>query len=113
MTRDGYDQTDADLYLRLSDARSEEALDGREAKLRAMAAALGWVVHRVVIENDMVPANGNGTMRPASAFKRKRITTPSARTELRTVRHRFRSVLAAITSGQPGPGLAESLDRVG
>ena len=48
----------ADLYLRLSDARLEEALDGREAKLRARAAGLGWAVHRVIVENDMVPGNG-------------------------------------------------------
>jgi hypothetical protein len=39
----------ADLYLRLSDARLEEALDGREAKLRAKAAELGWEVNRVVV----------------------------------------------------------------
>jgi|HubBroStandDraft_3_1064219.scaffolds.fasta_scaffold39999_3 site-specific DNA recombinase len=78
--------TAADLYLRLSDARLEEALDGREARLRARAAELGWEVNRVVVENDLVPGNGDGVLRPASAFRRRKITTPSGKTELRTVR---------------------------
>jgi hypothetical protein len=82
-----------DIYLRLSDARLEEALDGREAKLRAEADRLGWDVHRVVIENDLSP-NGK-----ASAFKRKKITLPNGRTELRTVRPGFRSVLGDIMAG--------------
>lgn len=104
--------TTADLYLRLSDARNEEALDGREAKLRARAQQLGWDVGRVVIENDMVPGNGDGTLRPASAWKRRRITTPSGRVELRTIRPGFRSVLDDLTSGRAGALLAEDLDRV-
>jgi DNA invertase Pin-like site-specific DNA recombinase len=102
----------ADLYLRLSDARLEEALDGREAKLRAMAADLGWTVYRVIVENDMVPGNGNGVLRPASAFKRRRITTPSGRTELRTVRPGFRSMLHDMTTGPVRGVLAEDLDRL-
>ena len=35
----------ADLYLRLSDLRNEEQLEGREATLRAEAARLDWDVH--------------------------------------------------------------------
>jgi len=99
----------ADLYLRLSDLRNEEALDGRVEKLRAEAARLGWAVHRVVIENDMVP-NGGGKLRPASAWKRKKITTPSGRVELRTIRPGFRSVLDDMMNGINL--LAEDLDRM-
>jgi DNA invertase Pin-like site-specific DNA recombinase len=102
----------ADLYLRLSDARLEERLDGREAKLRARARDLGWAVHRVIVENDMVPGNGDGTLRPASAWKRRRITTPSGRVELRTIRPGFRSMLDDLTSGRVNAILAEDLDRV-
>ena len=38
------DMPTCDLYLRLSDSRTEEALDGREDKLRAEADRLGWIV---------------------------------------------------------------------
>lgn len=100
--------TETDLYLRLSDGRIEEALDGREAKLRSEAERLGWTVRRVVIENDILP---DGRLRPASAFKRKKITTPSGHTKLRTVRPGFRAVLDDITSGRVGAMLAEDLDR--
>jgi DNA invertase Pin-like site-specific DNA recombinase len=102
----------ADLYLRLSDARLEEALEGREAKLKARAAELGWAVHRVIKENDMVPGNGNGALRPASAWKRRKITTPSGKVELRTIRPGFRSMLDDLTSGRATAVLAEDLDRL-
>jgi len=105
-------ETLADLYLRLSDARLEEALDGREAKLRAKAADFGWTVYRVIIENDMMPGNGNGLLRPASAFKRQKIRTPSGRIELRTVRPGFRSLLEDLTGGPVRAVLAEDLDRL-
>ena len=106
--------TIVDLYLRLSDARREEALDGREAELRAEAARLGWTVGRVIIENDMTPGNGNGNgaLRPASAFKRRKIITPSGRTELRTVRPGFRSMLEDLMTGRANAILAEDLDRL-
>src|SRR5579871_4523585 len=100
------DQTTADLYLRLSDP-AEEALDGREARLRAEAARLGWTVHRVVVENDTDPA---GRPLPASAYKRKRFVTPAG-TTLRTVRPRFASMLADLESGAANAILAEDLDR--
>jgi DNA invertase Pin-like site-specific DNA recombinase len=102
----------ADLYLRLSDARNEEALDGREERLRARAAELGWTVYRVVIENDLVPGNGDGTLRPASAWKRRKITTPSGRVELRTIRPGFRSILDDLTAGRARAVLTEDLDRL-
>jgi site-specific DNA recombinase len=85
--------TDADLYLRLSDGRVEEAFDGREKKLRAEADRLGWTVRDVIFENDINP---DGTMKPASAYKRRRITTPSGKTELRVMRDGFRRVLDHI-----------------
>lgn len=79
--------TETDLYLRLSDGRVEEALEGREAKLRAEAARRGWIVRRVIIENDI---NGDGTIKGASAWKRKRVTLPNGRVAMRVVRPKFR-----------------------
>jgi site-specific DNA recombinase len=99
-----------DLYLRFSDLRIEEPFDKREAKLRALADALGWIVFRVVVENDMTPSS-DGKLRPASAFKRKKIMTPSGRYELRVVRPGFREVLDDITTGRVNGLLAEDLDR--
>ena len=100
----------ADLYLRLSDFRddSDGSFAAREAKLRGEAARFGWTVARVVIENDVTDGD---KPRPASAFKRKRITTPSGRVELRTVRPGFRSVLDDLMSGRARAVLAEDLDR--
>src|SRR5258708_36496986 len=100
----------ADIYLRLSDFRDDDDFGGREAKLRQEAARVGWDVSRVVVENDLV-RNGNGRARPASAFKRKRIVTPSGRTELRTIRPGFRSVLDDLMAGRVSAVLAEDLDR--
>jgi site-specific DNA recombinase len=107
--------TTADLYLRLSDLRSEAQLDGREAKLRAEAERLGWAVREpVIVENDLTPAaaNGNGRSRPASAFKRKRIRLPSGQVALRTVRPGFRQVLDDLADGAVGAVLVEDLDRL-
>jgi site-specific DNA recombinase len=99
-----------DLYLRLSDLRTEEAFDKREAKLRALADALGWKVFRVVVENDLIPGR-DGKVRPASAFKRRKIRTPSGKVELRVVRPGFREILDDITTGRVNGLLAEDLDR--
>jgi DNA invertase Pin-like site-specific DNA recombinase len=99
-----------DLYLRLSDARVEEALDGREARLRARADELEWTVHRVIVENDLTRA-ADGSLRPVSAFKRRKITTPSGTVELRTVRPGFRSMLDDLMSGRVNAILVEDLDR--
>ena len=101
----------ADLYLRLSDP-PRGALDGREAKLRAAAAALGWQVHRVIIENDLSRAKGQRRPAPASAFKRRRIQLPNGTYALRTVRPGFRSMLADLGTGQVQAVLAEDLDRL-
>ena len=97
-----------DLYLRLSDGRLEEALSGREAKLRAEAARLGWTVRSVVTENDI---NEDGTIKPASAFKRKKVITPSGRTEMRVIRPAWRRIIEDLADGRIQAVLAEDLDR--
>ncbi|MGH3406410.1 MAG: recombinase family protein [Streptosporangiaceae bacterium] len=99
--------TDTDLYLRLSDGRVEEALDGREKKLRAEADRLSWTVRDVIIENDINP---DGTMKPASAFKRKKVVTPGGKTEMRVMRDGFRRMLDHI-SVLGRSVLTEDLDR--
>jgi DNA invertase Pin-like site-specific DNA recombinase len=101
-----------DLYLRLSDLRVEDDFEKRKAKLTAFANALGWTVFRVIVENDLMPARSNGKIPMASAFKRKRIKTPSGRVELRVVRPGFREVLEDITTGRVNGLLAEDLDRI-
>jgi site-specific DNA recombinase len=101
-----------DLYLRLSDLRVEDDFDKRKAKLTAFASTLGWTVFRVIVENDLIQAARNGKVRPASAFKRRRIKTPSGRVELRVVRPGFREVLDDITTGRVNALVAEDLDRI-
>jgi DNA invertase Pin-like site-specific DNA recombinase len=101
-----------DLYLRLSDLRVEDDFDKRKAKLEAFASALGWTVFRVIVENDLTPPRRDGKVRPASAFKRRRIKTPSGKVELRVVRPGFREVLDDITTGRVNGLLAEDLDRI-
>lgn len=99
----------ADIYLRLSDLANGDTFDGREAKLRREADRLGWTVHRVVTENDV---NGNGKLKPASAFKRKRITQPDGTVVYRVWRPGFRSMLDDITAGRAQAILGEDLDRI-
>src|SRR5947208_8000218 len=96
--------TDATLYLRLSDFRDDsDGFSAREARLRTEAKRLGWTAARVVVENDVIPnANGNGRSRPASAFKRRKITTPSGRTEWRVYRPGFRSIVDDLAAGRTG-----------
>jgi site-specific DNA recombinase len=98
-----------DLYLRLSDGRTENgSLPARERKLRSRADRNGWTVHRVVIENDL----STGNARNASAFKRRKITLPSGKVEYRVIRPGFRSILADLEAGRAHALLAEDLDRV-
>lgn len=99
----------ADIYLRLSDLANGDTFTGREAKLRREADRLGWTVHRVVTENDV---NGNGKLKPASAFKRKRITQPDGTVVYRVWRPGFRSMLDDITAGRAQAILGEDLDRI-
>jgi DNA invertase Pin-like site-specific DNA recombinase len=103
----------ADVYLRLSDLRNEGALAGRETTMREWAARLGVRVAEVIIENDMTPG-ADGKLRPASAFKRRKIRLPNGEVALRTVRPGFRRLLARL--GETGSGvtmvLVEDLDRL-
>ncbi len=109
-----------DLYLRLSDLRNEEALDGREPRLRAEAERLGWIVNRVVVENDATRRVG-GKMQPASAFKRRIVRDRAGRPVLdpdtgrpiyRVIRPGWQSVIADLKTGRASAVLAEDLDRV-
>jgi DNA invertase Pin-like site-specific DNA recombinase len=98
-----------DLYLRLSDGRREEALTGREAKLRAEAQRLGWTVNRTVRENDI---NADGTLKPASAFKRVKTIRSDGSEEWRVKRPGFDSVISDLMNGHAHALLAEDLDRL-
>jgi len=98
-----------DIYLRLSDARFEEAFEGREAKCKAQAEVWGWTVHRVVTENYVFP---DGRPKPASAWKRRKIKTPSGETAYRVIRPAFRSVLDDLANGIVNALLGEDLDRI-
>jgi DNA invertase Pin-like site-specific DNA recombinase len=101
-----------DVYLRLSDLRTEEPFDKRRDKLTTFGDSLGWKLHRVIIENDMT-RGPDGKLRPATAFKRKKITTPSGRRELRVIRPGFRDeLLGDLESGRANAVIAEDLDRV-
>jgi site-specific DNA recombinase len=100
-------KTTATLYLRLSDFRDDSGgFSGREARLRAEAARLGWTVGRVVVENDvsLTSSTTNGRTRPASAFKRDSKTG-------RVIRPGFRSIVDDLRAGRTGAMLCEDLDR--
>ena len=110
--------TPADLYLRLTDFRADDAgsFPLREAELRTRAASLGWAVHEVIIENDVAE---DGSRKPASAFKRQRVTGPDGRPLMRhgrpvyrVLRPGWRQVLTNLGSGAATAVLAEDLDRV-
>ena len=107
-----------DIYLRLSDP-AEGALDGREKRLRAEADRLGWIVARVVREND-APRQEGGRMIPASAFKRRAVRTASGevvkdpdtgKPVMRVIRPGWQSVIADLKTGRASAVLAEDLDR--
>src|SRR5258707_12828268 len=82
------------VYTRISDARAEvndntvgqgrrrratsTGVEDQERRCRELAQRLGWAVGRVIVEND------------TSAFKRRKITLPDGRRELRTVRPGWR-----------------------
>ncbi|WP_155054515.1 recombinase family protein [Streptomyces blattellae] len=103
------------LLCRISDARDGETVgvDDQEKRLRALAGHLGWALGpaatHVIIEND------------TSAYKRKRIRLPDGRTELRTVRPKFRRipgiesqqtpVLELLATGRADGMIAYDLDR--
>ena len=89
------------VYARISDDREGVAagVARQEADARALADRLGWTVGTVIVENDI------------GAFKRRNITLPNGRTELRVVRPGFRQLLDLIDSGQVDGLIAYDLDR--
>jgi site-specific DNA recombinase len=108
-----------DLYLRLSDWRAESALDGRETDLRAEADRRGWIVHRVVIEND-ANIGPDGQRRPATAFRRRAARDrhgnvirdqDTGKPVMRVYREGWQSVIADLKTGRATAVLAEDLDR--
>ena len=102
-----------DLYLRLSDFRDEDdtTFEDRKARLTTLADQIGWEVHQIIIENDLIPDNGGMKRKPASAWKRKKIRLPNGQWALRTVRPGFRDVL--LPDVMNGINLiAEDLDRL-
>ena len=111
--------TAADLYLRLSDFRDDNGIDSfpaREATLRAEAKRLDWSVHEVIIENDLAD---DGSRKPASAYKRQRVTGPDGRPLMRhgrpvyrVLRPGWQEVLTDLGTGAATAVLAEDLDRV-
>ena len=111
--------TTTDLYLRLSDFRADDegSFPLREAALRARAADLGWAVHEPpIIENDLAE---DGSRKPASAFKRQRVTGPDGRPLMRhgrpvyrVLRPGWQQVLEDLGCGAANAVLAEDLDRV-
>lgn len=89
------------IGVRISDDKGGEALGvaRQENDGRRLSEQLGWGVLEVVVEND------------TSAYKRKKIRTPSGRVELRTIRPGFRHILELLESGQADGYIAYDLDR--
>lgn len=112
----------ADLYLRLSDFRRDDAdsFPARERALRVKAKDLGWQVVRVIIENDVYPPDHPqaGRRKPASAYKRQRVVgrdgrpvMRNGRPEYRVLRDGWQSMLTDLGTGAVTAVLAEDLDR--
>src|SRR5260370_42659387 len=93
-----------DLYPRLSDLRDTDLNGDGEAKglveherlLRDRARVLGWPVGQVIVENDM----SSGRPKPASAFKRRKVTLPDGSTKWRVIRPGFRLLLDRLRTGK-------------
>lgn len=89
------------IGVRISDDKAGDALGvaRQETDGRRLAEQLGWGVLEVVVEND------------TSAYKRKRIRTPSGRMELRTIRPGYRHIIEMLETGQADGYIAYDLDR--
>ena len=111
--------TTADLYLRLSDFRADDAdsFPAREARLRAgPPTSAGPSTEPPIIENDLAD---DGSRKPASAYKRQRVTGPDGRPLMRhgrpvyrVLRPGWQQVLTDLGTGAATAVLAEDLDRV-
>jgi site-specific DNA recombinase len=110
----------ADIYLRLSDLRDPDVVarggtaktfEARETALRDLAGRLGWDVHRVVIENDVIDGGKGRSTRIASAFKRRKVTLPDGSKAMRVYRPGFRGILDDFVAGRAHALLGEDLDR--
>ena len=90
------------LLTRISEARNGDTagVDDQLADLRKRAAALGWGVGPVIIEND------------TSAFKRRKVSLPDGRKALRVIRPGFREALDLLQTGRGDGLLALDLDRI-
>ncbi|HEY9394525.1 MAG TPA: recombinase family protein [Nocardioides sp.] len=89
------------VYVRISDDREGvgAGVARQEADARVLASRLGWEVGEVIVEND------------TSAFKRRKVRTPTGRAELRVYRPGFRRLLDLLESGAADGMLAYDLDR--
>ena len=116
--RDGGSLYAPSLFIRLSDLRQEDlnedgtgkTFGDRERRLRELADRWGWQVVKVVVENDVDPKTGKA--RPASAFKRSKVTLPDGSTVMRVIRPGYRGILRDLQAGVANGLLAEDLDRV-
>lgn len=104
-----------DIQLRLSDLRESDlwagrslSLDEAEAQLREFGERLGFTIGETVVENDV---REDGTLKPKSAWQKKRITLPDGTWQWRTIRPAFRTLLKRMQSGISGGFLTVDLDR--
>ena len=105
---------DGIIYLRMSDFSDEDrtTFQRREQQLRAFAGQVLGIPEdriRVAIENDA----GNGTYRPASAYKRPvRVTTATGLVTMRTRRPLFARVPLDLQTGKTGVPICDDVSRI-
>lgn len=94
----------AAILARISDADAGETagVDDQVKDMRAFVTRRGWSLDEahVLVEND------------TSAFKRRKIRLPNGRTELRTVRPKFRKALELLATRQVDVLVVLDLDRL-
>ncbi|MET9344760.1 recombinase family protein [Nonomuraea sp. NPDC003804] len=92
----------AGILARISDADDTKGVDDQVKDMRAFVARRGWRLaeEHVLVEND------------TSAFKRRKIKLPNGRTELRTVRPKFRRALEVLAARQIDVLVVLDLDRL-
>jgi DNA invertase Pin-like site-specific DNA recombinase len=101
------------IYLRLSDFRDGDddgTFTAREEELRALAAALGLIVLRVVVENDV---RSDGRLKSASAYKTPRkVRDGNGLITRRTNREKFTEVLIALQRREAAVLIAGDESRI-